>query len=100
GPYNFVASVGETIANFIHSFLQTSGRFPETTRNIASGAVASVGFAGAALGFAWSMARGLEAIGRNPYAKTKIISSLLLALLISIGFAGLSFLVAGCIKFF
>src|SRR5690606_20124751 len=49
GPYNFVASVGETIANFIHSFLQTSGRFPETTRNIASGAVASVGFAGAAL---------------------------------------------------
>lgn len=100
GPYNLIASAGESIANFVHSFFRVSGKFPETTRNIASGAVASVGFAGAALGFAWSMARGLEAIGRNPYAKTKILSSLLLALVISIGFAGLSFLVAGFIKFF
>ncbi len=100
GLYNAIATVGENFANFVHSFFQVSGKFPETTKNIAAGLVAALGFLGAAIGFGWSTARGLEAIGRNPYARAKILTSLFVAFVVSLGFATLSFLVAGFIKFF
>lgn len=97
--YNAVASAGEVIANFVHSFFKVSGSYPETTKNIASGAVASFGFVAAAIGFGKATASGMAAIGRNPYARRKIITSLLIAFVVSLIFAGLSFLIAGFIKF-
>ena len=97
--YNAVASAGEVIANFVHSFFKVSGSYPETTKNIASGAVASFGFVAAAIGFGKATASGMAAIGRNPYAQRKIITSLLIAFVVSLIFAGLSFLIAGFIKF-
>jgi F0F1-type ATP synthase membrane subunit c/vacuolar-type H+-ATPase subunit K len=99
-PYNLVAYVGEGFANFVHSFLNVSGSFPETTKNVSAGTVAALGFLGATLSFGITAARGLEAIGRNPFAKGKIITSLLLAFVISLGFAVMTFFVAGFIKFF
>ena len=99
-PYGVVASVGEFLANFIHSFFRISSRFPETTKNVASGGVAAIGFLAAAIGFGLAASKGLEAIGRNPYARGKILSSLFIAFIVSVTFAFLAFLVAGFIKFF
>lgn len=99
-PYNAVATVGESVANFVHSFFRVSGRFPETTKNISAGMVAAIGFLGAGLSFGLTASRGLEAIGRNPFARRKIITSLLFAFLVSLAFATLAFFVAGFIKFF
>ncbi len=99
-PYNIVATVGESTANFVHSFFAVSGKFPDTTKNISAGAVAAVGFFGAAISFGLVASKGISAIGRNPFAKRKILASLFIALIISIGFATLTFLVAGFIKFF
>lgn len=99
-PYNFIANLGEWLANFIHSFFRVSARFPETTKNVAASAVAAIGFLGSAIAFGLASARGIEAIGRNPYARGKILSSLFVAFIICVVFAGLSFLVAGFIKFF
>jgi F0F1-type ATP synthase membrane subunit c/vacuolar-type H+-ATPase subunit K len=98
--YNIVTGAGETIANFVHSFFTVSSSFPEATKNIAAGIVAVGGFSAAAVGFGRVGARGIEAIGRNPYAKGKILLSLGGAFLISLIFAALSFLIAGFIKFF
>ena len=100
GPYNAIASVGERFANFVHSFFRLSTKFPETTKNIAAGLVAALGFLGAAIGFGKATAQGMVAIGRNPYAKTKILTSLFIAFVVSLVFAALAFLVAGFIKFF
>jgi adhesin/invasin len=99
-PYNFIASTGEKFANFVHSFFKVSTKFPETTKNIASAGVAAVGLLGAAISFGIAAARGLDAIGRNPYARGRIFSALAVSFLISISFAGIGFLVAGFIKFF
>ena len=98
--YNVVTSVGETIANFVHSFFNVSNSFPETTKNIAAGIVAVGGFSAAAFGFGRTASRGIEAIGRNPYARGKILLSLGGAFIVSLIFAGLAFLIAGFIKFF
>lgn len=97
--YNAVASAGEAIANFVHSFFNVSASYPETTRNVAAAAVASFGFVAAAIGFGRAAASGLAAIGRNPFARRKIILSLLGAFVVSLIFAGLAFLIAGFIKF-
>lgn len=97
--YNAISSTGEWFANFVHSFFRISASFPETTKNIASGMVAVAGLLGATYGFGRSMARGMEAIGRNPYARGKIVGSILLAFLISLLFVGVAFLIAGFIKF-
>lgn len=97
--YNAVASAGEAIANFVHTFFRVSANYPETTKNIAAGAVASLGFVAAAIGFGKATTSGLAAIGRNPYARRKILISLALAFLVSLAFAGLAFLIAGFIKF-
>jgi sugar lactone lactonase YvrE len=97
--YNFVASAGEAIANFFHSFINVSGSYPETTRNIAAGGVAALGFVAAAISFGKVASSGMAAIGRNPYARRKIILSMLGAFVISLVFAGLAFLIAGFIKF-
>lgn len=97
--YNFVASAGEAIANFFHSFINVSGSYPETTRNIAAAGVASLGFIAAAISFGKVAASGMSAIGRNPYARRKILLSMMGAFLISLIFAGLAFLIAGFIKF-
>lgn len=97
--YNFVATVGESVANFFHSFINVSGSYPETTRNIAAGGVAALGFIAAAISFGKVAASGMVAIGRNPYARKKIFISMLGAFLISLTFAGLAFLIAGFIKF-
>ncbi len=97
--YNLVAGVGVSIANFIHSFLNVSNSYPETTRNIAAAGVASLGFIAAAISFGKVAASGMAAMGRNPYARRKILISLLGAFLISLVFAGLAFLIAGFIKF-
>lgn len=97
--YNFVAGVGESFANFVHSLFKTSSSFPETTKNIAAASVASLGFIAASISFGRVAASGMAAIGRNPYARRKILFSLLTAFLVSLTFAGLSFLIAGFIKF-
>lgn len=97
--YNFVASAGESIANFVHSFFKVSANYPETTKNIAAGAVASFGFVAAAVSFSRATQAGIAAIGRNPYARRKIILSLVGAFGVSLVFAGLAFLIAGFIKF-
>ncbi len=59
-----------------------------------------MGFLGAAIGFGLAAARGIEAIGRNPFARGKIIGSLFVAFVICLVFAVLAFFVAGFIKFF
>lgn len=97
--YNFVAGIGESFANFVHTFFNVSGSFPETTKNIAAAAVASLGFVAAAIGFGRVASSGVAAIGRNPYARKKIFFSLLTAFIVSLIFAGLAFLIAGFIKF-
>lgn len=98
GIYNSIAQAGDAIANFFHSFINVSGNYPETTRNVAAAAVAIVGFAAAGIGFSKVVSSGVAAIGRNPYARRKIVISIVGALVVSILFAGLSFLVAGFIK--
>lgn len=97
--YNAVANAGEAVANFVHSFFKVSSNYPETTKNIAAAGVAIFGFVAAAFGFGKVAASGVVAIGRNPYARKKIMLSLVGAFLISLLFAGLAFLVAGFIKF-
>lgn len=98
--YNAISSVGEWMANFVHSFFKVSTSFPETTRNVAASAVAVAGLVGATIGFGRSAARAMEAIGRNPYARGRIIGGLLITLLVSLSFVGAAFLIAGFIKFF
>lgn len=98
--YNAITAAGEWAANFVHSFFKISTNFPETTRNVAASLVAVAGLAGATYGFGRSAARAMEAIGRNPYARGKIIGSLLLTLVVSLTFVGAAFLIAGFIKFF
>lgn len=100
GGFQLVANVGQWFANFVHSFFKVSTSFPEVTRNIAASLVAGLGFLGAAIGFGRVTSRGIEAIGRNPYARGKIIGSLAAAFMVSLAFAFLSFMVAGFIKFF
>jgi sugar lactone lactonase YvrE len=97
--YNAVSSIGDGIANFVHSFFNVSNSYPETTRNIAAAGVAIFGFVAAAIGFGRVAGAGVAAIGRNPYARRKIILSLAGAFVVSLLFAGLAFLVAGFIKF-
>ena len=97
--YNFVAGVGQAIANFFHSFINVSGSYPETTRNVAAAGVAALGFIAAAVSFGRVASSGMAAIGRNPYARRKIFISMLGAFVISLVFAGLAFLIAGFIKF-
>jgi hypothetical protein len=99
GVYNFVTGIGEAVANFVHSFFKVSASFPETTKNIASAGVAALGFVAVAIGFGRVAAAGVVAIGRNPYARRKILLSLLGAFLVSLVFAGLAFLIAAFIKF-
>lgn len=98
--YNTIAGAGEAIANFVHTFFKVSNSFPETTRNISAGAVAAFGFVAAAVAFGRTAAQGIQAIGRNPFARRKIIGSLFVAFVVSLCFAALAFLVAGFIKFF
>lgn len=98
--YNVVTGIGEWMANFVHSFFKVSSSFPETTKNIAAGIVALGGLGAAAFGFGRAASRGMEAIGRNPYAKGKILLSLSIAFIVSLAFAALSFLISGFIKFF
>ena len=88
--FNAVSGVGAAIANFIHSFFSLSNSFPENTKNIAAGLVAAFGFLGASIGFGKATSRGIEAIGRNPYARGKIIGSLLVAFVVSLIFAVLA----------
>lgn len=97
--YNFVAESGETMANFFQSFLKTSGSYPETTKNVAAAGVASLGFIAAAISFGRVASSGMIAIGRNPYARRKMLISMVGAFVVSLVFAGLSFLIAGFIKF-
>jgi sugar lactone lactonase YvrE/F0F1-type ATP synthase membrane subunit c/vacuolar-type H+-ATPase subunit K len=97
--YNLVTGIGERVANFVHSFFKVSTSFPETTKNIAASLVAIAGLSASAFGFSRAASRGLEAIGRNPYARGKILSSLFVAFLVSLVFAVISFLIAGFIKF-
>ena len=97
--YNFVAKVGEAVANFFHSFINVSGSYPETTRNIAAAGVAALGFIAAGISFGKVASSGMAAIGRNPYARRKILLSMLGAFVVSLVFAGLAFLIAGFIKF-
>jgi sugar lactone lactonase YvrE/F0F1-type ATP synthase membrane subunit c/vacuolar-type H+-ATPase subunit K len=97
--YNTVANIGDGIANFVHSFFNVSNSYPETTRNIAAAGVAIFGFVAAAIGFGRVAGAGVAAIGRNPYARRKILLSLAGAFIVSLLFAGLAFLVAGFIKF-
>jgi len=98
--FNVVLGFSESIANFIDSLLKTSGRFPETTRNLAAGIVGAIGLLGAAISFGMAVRKGVEAIGRNPYARTKIISSLAVAFVVMLVFAFLVFLIAAFIKFY
>lgn len=98
--YNLVTGTGERIANFVDSFFRTSSSFPETTKNIAAGLVALGGLAASAFGFGRTASRGIEAIGRNPYARGRILISLFVAFIVSLAFASLAFLIAGFIKFF
>jgi F-type H+-transporting ATPase subunit c len=95
-----VASVANFISNFTHSLLNSSTRFPEATKNIASGFAAGIGFLAAAIGFGLVAARGMQALGRNPYAKGKIIGSLVIAFVVCLCFAVMAFLVAAFIKFY
>ncbi|MCX6013501.1 MAG: hypothetical protein NTV30_08875 [Chloroflexi bacterium] len=95
-----VTKAGTLLASWIHSLTKSSARFPEATKNIASGLVAAIGFLAAGIGFGIVAARGIEAIGRNPYAKWKIISSLLIAFVVCLIFGGLAFTIAAVIKFF
>ncbi|HUD21054.1 MAG TPA: hypothetical protein VMQ44_03255, partial [Candidatus Saccharimonadales bacterium] len=95
-----VTALGNSLANFMHSFLQTSNHFPEATKNIAAAFAAGLGLLGAGIGFYFAATRGLEAIGRNPYAKGKIIAVLIIAFMVCLVFAGLAFFVAAFIKFF
>ena len=99
-PLNLVSSIGQYIANFVHSFFNISAKFPETTKNVSSGAVAAIGLLGAIISFMVSVSKGVEALGRNPYAKGKIFFSLFMAFIVSLVFATLAFLVASFIKFF
>lgn len=97
--YNVVTGVGESIANFVHSFFKVSTSYPETTKNIAAASVAVFGFVSAAIGFGKVASSGVAAIGRNPYARRKIYSSLFGAFVVSLFFAILAFFIAGFIKF-
>lgn len=95
-----VASVANFLSNFAHSLLNSSTRFPEATKNIASGFAAGIGLLAAAIGFGLVAARGMQALGRNPYARGKIIGSLVIAFVVCLGFAVMAFLVAAFIKFY
>lgn len=97
--YNAVVAAGESIAGFVNSLFSVSASYPETTRNIAASAVASLGFIAAAIGFGKVASTAVVSIGRNPYARRKIFLTLAIALIVGLVFAGLAFLIAGFIKF-
>jgi uncharacterized membrane protein YidH (DUF202 family) len=97
--YNVVVKAGESIANFVNSLFSVSTSYPETTRNVAAAAVASLGFVAAAIGFGKVASTAVVAIGRNPFARRKIFLTLAIALIVGLLFAGLAFLIAGFIKF-
>ena len=95
-----IEKTGTNLAGLVHSFLKTSAQFPDATKNVASGLVAAVGFLAAGIGFGLIAARGIEALGRNPYAKWKIISSILVSFVVCLIFGAFAFIIAAVIKFF
>ena len=98
--FNAVTGIGEKVANFVHTFFKLSNSYPENTKNIAASLVAAVGILAAAVSFGKATSKGIEAIGRNPYARTKIIGSLFVAFVVSVIFGLLAFMIASFIKFF
>lgn len=69
---------------------------PETNliRTLAAGLASGVGLLGSALGMGILVGRGLEAIGRNPLAKGKVMINMYVAILVSVVVASLA-IVAG-----
>ncbi len=67
---------------------------PNLLRNIGAGLASGLGLLGAALGIGIIVARGLEAIGRNPMAKGKIQINMYLSMVIGLAVAAMAIVAA------
>lgn len=65
-----------------------------TSKYISAGLAAGLGVLGSGLGMAWMAGRGLEAIGRNPLAKTRVQTNMYIAMFLGLLAAALSVVAA------
>ena len=72
---------------------------PEVARNLATAAVVIGGMIMPALAIGWIGSRGLEAIGRNPEASSKIQTAMILAIAFAEAIAIYALVVGLVIKF-
>ena len=66
----------------------------EVLKHLAAGIASGLGLLGAGLGMAWMAGRGLEAIGRNPLAKSKVQVNMYIGMVLGLVAAGLSIFAA------
>ncbi|OGB72186.1 hypothetical protein A2Y26_00695 [candidate division CPR2 bacterium GWD2_39_7] len=63
-------------------------------KHLAAGIASGLGLLGSGLGMAWMAGRGLEAIGRNPLAKSKVQVNMYIGMVLGLVAAGLSIFAA------
>jgi F0F1-type ATP synthase membrane subunit c/vacuolar-type H+-ATPase subunit K len=90
-------SIGEAMSGIISAMTGTSNGNASTSnssasliRNLAAGLSAGMGLLGSALAIGLLVGRGLEAIGRNPLAKSKVQINMYLMVVVCVGVAALA----------
>ncbi len=83
---NGVSNTFEVIGEPAHIAGATTGSGSSSgfTKYLAAGLASGLGLLGSGLGIAWIVGRGMEAIGRNPLAKTKIQVNMYIGIIIGI----------------
>ena len=92
-------SVGQALSQALASITGVSSaknpnNAAQLVRNIAAGMASGFGLLGAAIGIGMFVGKGLEAIGRNPMAKSKVQINMYIALVASIVVAALAVVAA------
>ncbi|PIX99460.1 hypothetical protein COZ22_02430 [bacterium (Candidatus Howlettbacteria) CG_4_10_14_3_um_filter_37_10] len=95
GASNIELSVLESIKKSIkEAVFGKSAEGKEVLKNLAAGIASGLGLLGSGLGMAWTTGRGLEAIGRNPLAKSKVQVNMYIGLALGLLAAGFSIFAA------
>ncbi len=77
----------------------SSGLSPEIISTIASAATITIGVIAPAIAIGWIGSKGLEAIGRNPEAASKVQTSMILAIAFAEAIAIYALVIALIVKF-
>ena len=94
---NLLQNIGKGINNVIVQANQGPSK-TDSLRILGAGIAAGLGLLGSAVSIGFMSARGVEAIGRNPFARTKIQVAMTISLVLCIGIAVLSIASAVLIK--